>query len=135
MRTLTFTAIVDSRFDKDLEAAMEKKRQGYAKAIKGVGCEFRVSSVEEINFPAEKPYYSISNRNGGIMIPHGKKQREEMEKELTAKYGDGWAVITPEPSKQLRCYYWVEKPLSRKITWNDVMGAINSVCAVPYKYV
>ena len=39
-----------------------------------------------------------------------------------------------ENNSQCRCQFWVKKD-SRKTTWNDIFKTINSIKAVPYRFV
>ena len=39
----------------------------------------------------------------------------------------------PDGTEQFRCKFYIRKD-GRKTTWNDVMTAVNSVHAVPYKF-
>lgn len=129
MRTLVFTAIADSRFE-DVVQAMEHQQEAYAKVLNSIGCSFKTSSVETFNCSAEDPYYSADNKY--FAVPEDEQQKKEMEEQLTSKYGNTWELIVPQPTKQLRCKYWVWK--TNKVTWNNVMAAINSVKAVPFNY-
>jgi len=129
MRTLVFTAITDSRFE-DVAQAMEQRQEAYAKALNSIGCLFKTSSVETFSCSAEAPYYFADNRC--FAVPEDEQQKKEIEEQLTSKYGNAWELIVPQPTKQLRCKYWVQK--TSKVTWNNVMAVINSVKAVPFSY-
>ena len=40
----------------------------------------------------------------------------------------------PDGTEQYRCRFWVQKD-TRRTTWNNIYAAVNSVKAVPYKFV
>lgn len=59
------------------------------------------------------------------------------QESLTVKHGQIYEVDftnTSENNMQYRIEYWIEKR-GRKLTWNDVYSIVNSVKAVPYKFI
>jgi len=108
-RTLYFEQITDDRFDNNVKELLEERTILLKKKLNIEGLEVRVGT------PYELIWEEIVS-NGGEYV------------ELADK-----TTYTIIANKQWRVDFYVKKN-TRKITWNDIYGIVNSVKAVPYKF-
>lgn len=103
-RTLYFEQITDDRFDKDIRNLLEE-RVGKLKELLSIdGVEINVFPINEIHFNEHTEYWN-----------------------------DGTIAYVSPANNQCRCRFEIKKT-TRKVSWNDIYGIVNSVKPVPYAF-
>ena len=102
MRTLFFEQITDDRFDSNIKELLEKRIKKIKELLDIEGVEVIVSDIRNIHLDEYTEYKS-----------------------------DGSIFYQVSPNNQCRCNFQVRKT-TRKVTWNDIYGLINSVKATHY---
>ena len=108
-RILYFQQITDNRFDNNVKELLEERITILKEKLNIEGVEVKIGTPYELTWEE-----AISN-NGKYI-------------QLSDK-----STYTTFIRRQLRVDFYVKKN-TKKITWNDIYNIVNSVKAVPYKF-
>ena len=103
-RTLYFEQITDDRFDKDIRNLLEERVEKLKELLSIDGVEINVFPINEIHFNEHTEYWN-----------------------------DGTIAYVSRANNQCRCRFEIKKT-TRKVSWNDIYGIVNSVKPVPYAF-